>query len=66
MRPMGAEPEQHALTTTGTLGTLEAAAIHGLINLPAALIRFQATTFRARPELFQDLLTRDATNKRPI
>jgi predicted nucleic acid-binding protein len=60
------EAERHALTTTGTLGTLEAAAIHGLIDLPVALTRLQATTFRARPELYQDLLARDAARKRPM
>jgi predicted nucleic acid-binding protein len=61
-----AEAERHALTATGTLGILEAAAIRGLIDLPDALTRLQATTFRARPELFQDLLERDAARKRPI
>jgi predicted nucleic acid-binding protein len=61
-----AEAERQALTATGTLGILEAAAIHGLIDLPVALTQLQATTFRARPELFQDLLTRDAARKRPI
>jgi predicted nucleic acid-binding protein len=57
------EAERQALTATGTLGILENAAIHGLIDLPSALTRLQATTFRARPELFQDLLTRDAVRK---
>jgi predicted nucleic acid-binding protein len=57
------EAERQVLTATGTLGILENAAIHGLIDLPSALTRLQATTFRARPELFQDLLTRDAVRK---
>jgi predicted nucleic acid-binding protein len=61
-----AEAERHALTATGTLGILEAAAIHGLVDLPGALTRLQATSFRARPELFQDLLARDVARKRPI
>ena len=60
-----AEAERHALAATGTLGILEAAAIHGLIDLPGALTRLQATTFRARAELFQDLLDRDAARKQP-
>jgi len=58
-----AEAERQALAATGTLGILETAAIHGLVDLPGALARLQATTFRARPELFQDLLERDAERK---
>jgi hypothetical protein len=34
-----------------------------LIDLPTALARLQATTFRARPALFQDLLARNAARK---
>jgi predicted nucleic acid-binding protein len=59
-----AEAERHTLTATGTIGILENAAIHGLIDLPSALTQLQATTFRARPELFQDLLARDSTRKK--
>lgn len=58
-----AEAERQTLTATGTLGILETAAIHGLVDLPSALTRLQATTFRDRPELFQDLLERDAERK---
>jgi predicted nucleic acid-binding protein len=58
-----AEAERLALTATGTLGILEAAAIQGQIDLPSALARLQTTTFRARPELFQELLARDAARK---
>jgi len=61
-----AEAERYALIATGTLGILETAAIHGLVDLPGALTRLQATTFRARAELFQDLLERDAARKRPM
>ena len=57
------EAHSRALTITGTLGVLERAAIRGLIDLPTALARLQATTFRARPALFQDLLARDAARK---
>jgi predicted nucleic acid-binding protein len=60
------EAHGRALTVTGTLGVLERAAIRGLIDLPTALTRLQATTFRARPALFQDLLARDATRKRQL
>jgi predicted nucleic acid-binding protein len=58
-----AEAERHALAATGTLGILETAAIHGLLDLPSALMRLQATTFGARPELFQELLARDAARQ---
>ena len=58
------EAQRRVLTMTGTLGVLERAAIQGLIDLPRALARLQTTTFRARPELFQDLLARDAARKR--
>jgi predicted nucleic acid-binding protein len=58
-----AEAERYALAATGTLGILENAAIHGLLDLPSALMRLQATTFRARPELFHELLARDAARK---
>jgi predicted nucleic acid-binding protein len=61
-----AEAERQALTATGTLGILEAAAMHRLVDLPGALARLQATTFRARAELFQDLLERDVARKRPM
>jgi predicted nucleic acid-binding protein len=57
------EAQRRALTMTGTLGVLERAAIRGLIDLPRVLARLQSTTFRARPELFQDLLARDAARK---
>lgn len=60
------ETERRALIATGTLGILENAAMHGLIDLPNALAQLQATTFRAKQELFQNLLARDAerTGKR--
>lgn len=58
------EAERRALLATGTLGILEAAAIQRLIDLPSALARLQATTFRAKPELFQELLARDTERKR--
>ena len=58
-----AEAERLAMTATGTLGILEAAAIQGQIDLPSALTRLQTTTFRARRELFQELLARDAARK---
>jgi hypothetical protein len=35
----------------------------GLIDLPRALARLQATTFYASPALFEELLARDAARK---
>ena len=56
--------ERHALAAMGTLGILDNAALRGLVDLPSALARLQATTFRARRELFEALLARDAERKR--
>lgn len=53
-----------ALAVVGTLGVLEEAAIRGLLDLPRALARLQATTFYASPALFEELLARDAARKR--
>lgn len=53
-----------ALTVIGTLGVLEEAATRGLIDLPAALTRLQATTFYAPLALLQELLARDAARKK--
>jgi predicted nucleic acid-binding protein len=58
------EAELRVLVAIGTLGILENAAIQGLIDLPGALARLQATTFHARAELFQALLARDAARRR--
>lgn len=55
--------ERHALAAMGTLGILDTAALRGLVDLPSALARLQATTFRARRELFEALLARDAERK---
>ena len=52
-----------ALAVIGTLGVLEEAAIRGLIDLPRALARLQATTFYVSPALFEELLARDAARK---
>jgi predicted nucleic acid-binding protein len=52
-----------ALAVIGTLGVLEEAAIRGLIDLPRALARLQATTFYASSALFEALLARDAARK---
>jgi predicted nucleic acid-binding protein len=58
------EAERHALRVTGTLGVLEHAAERGLLELPAALARLQATNFYLPTTLVRDLLARDAARKR--
>ncbi len=42
----------------GTLGILDLAARHGLIDLAAALARLKATNFRYRQEMLDELLAR--------
>lgn len=58
------EATRRVLRTTGTLGVLEQAAIGGLLDLPSVLTQLlTTTTFRARAELIQDLLARDAARQ---
>ena len=58
------EAARRALRTTGTLGILEQAAMHELLDLPSVLTQlFTTTTFRACAALIQDLLARDAARK---
>jgi len=57
------EAHDCGLHVTGTFGVLERGAIRGLIDLPTALARLRATTFRARNELYQDVLARYAARK---
>jgi predicted nucleic acid-binding protein len=47
---------QQGFTVTGTLGVLDLAAQHGLIELGATFARLRATTFRYRPEIMDALL----------
>lgn len=55
---------RRAIAVIGTLGVLERAAAGGLIDLPSALAKLQATSFYAPPALFQEALARDAARKR--
>ena len=59
--------EAHArgLRVTGTFGVLERRAIRGLVDLPSMVARLRATTFRARADLYRDLLARDAARHPP-
>ena len=53
-----------SLRTLGTLGILDEAAARGLLDLPAALTRLQATNFRVTREMVQVLLDSDTAWKR--
>ncbi len=46
---------------TGTLGLIDLAARRGLIDVAKAVARLQATSFRCRPDLLRELLTRHDT-----
>jgi predicted nucleic acid-binding protein len=50
-------------TVMGTLGVLDLAASHGLIDLADAFRRLKATNFRSRPELLDALLARHRIQK---
>ena len=52
------------LPVMGTLRVLDEASERGLINLPAALARFERTTFFLSADLVQWLLDRDAKRKK--
>jgi predicted nucleic acid-binding protein len=58
------EAERRTLRVTGTLGVLERAAERGLLALPAALARLQATNFYIPTAVVRDLLARDAARQR--
>lgn len=58
------EARSRALRVLGTLGILDEAAARGLLDLPAALTRLQATNFRVTLEMVQVLLARDAARRR--
>ncbi len=47
---------QRGLRITGTLGVLNVAGQHKLIDIPQAVARLRSTSFRAAPKLYQWLL----------
>ena len=59
-----AEADRRGIPTTGTLGVLRAAAVLGLIDLPAALGRLGATSFRSPAAVVDQLLSEDCQRKR--
>lgn len=50
--------ERLNLRVFGTLGILDAAALRGFVDLPAALEKLKHTNFRAKPGLLESLLKR--------
>jgi predicted nucleic acid-binding protein len=60
----GREEAMHrGIAVTGTLGILERAAQRDLLDLPAVLVRLQATTFFAPADIIAAMLARDAARK---
>ena len=51
------------LPVTGTLGILDRAAEHGLIELAPAITRLRQTNFRVNPSLLDRLLAADARRR---
>ena len=53
------------LAVIGTIGLLEQAAAHGLVDLPRVMERLRQTNARLDPGLIQAALERDKTRKKP-
>src|SRR5262249_52267700 len=58
------EAKRRSLPVMGTLRVLELASERGLIDLPAALSKLEATSFHMPVPLVQAMLARDAARKR--
>ena len=58
------EARRLGLPVTGTLGILDRAAEHGLIELAPAITRLRQTTFRVDPSLLDRLLAADARRRK--
>jgi predicted nucleic acid-binding protein len=58
-RPGVALARIRGLQVTGTLGALDRAALHGMIDLPAAVAALRTTTFHVRADFLEALLARD-------
>ena len=55
---------QRGMRCMRTVGLLEQAGIHGLLELPEVIARLRRTNFRIHPTVFDDVLARDAERKR--
>jgi hypothetical protein len=49
----------NVLAVVGTIGLLEQAAAHGLIELPPTMVRLRQTNARLDPDLIRSALARD-------
>ncbi len=58
------EARRRLLPIQGTLGLIDLAARHGLVDLPAAIARLRRTNFRAEEYLFQLILDRDVERRK--
>jgi predicted nucleic acid-binding protein len=58
-----AEAARRGIPAAGTLGVLRAAALRDLVDLPAALSRLAATSFRCPAVLLEELLAEDLQRK---
>jgi predicted nucleic acid-binding protein len=55
---------QRSMRCMRTVGLLEQAGIHGLLELPEAIARLRRINFRIHPTVLDDVLARDAERKR--
>ncbi len=55
---------QRGMRCMRTVGLLEQAGIHGLLELPEAIARLRRTNFRIHPTVLDTVLARDAERKR--
>ena len=58
------EADRRHIPNTGTLGVLRAAAIRGLLHLPAVPARLAATNFRVSQSLLEALIAEDSKRRR--
>lgn len=56
--------KQSGFRVTGTLGILDQAARHGILDFPAAIEKLRVTTFRYPRSLVSELLIADAARKK--
>jgi predicted nucleic acid-binding protein len=57
------EAERRSVPTQGTLGVIDLAARHGLLDLPVAIGRLRKTNFRVEERLYQVMLDRDSARR---
>lgn len=58
------EAVRRGIAVVGTLGVIDIAGAHDLVDVPMAIARLRNTSFRASAKLLQYVLDRDAARKR--